>query len=135
MTFVSEPRRMGVVADAQGFAAAMLLSSLHSGALAVLLEWNRVVGESLRIFDHKGLYDERIWELYELCDQDIMRFAYHVQVELPDQATGKVCSIEGLYADDLRGKEFFEKRRFGEPGSFWALENPPTEKDYTYPIW
>lgn len=134
MTFMSEPRRMVIFTNDHGLPTAMLLSSMHHGALAVLLEWDRVVGESLRIFDRKGLYDERIWELYELCGQDIMRFAYHVQVELPDQATGRVVSIHGFYADDLRGREFFEKRRFGEPGSFWALKDPPTEKDYAYPI-
>ena len=108
----------------------------NSGALRVLAEWFHsspmAVIEMLSL-DTKRLYDNRIWELYELCGQDIERFKYHVLTELPNQETGEL-SVSGPHSPDFDDKEFWQKRRSGQPGSFWALENPPSEANYEYPI-
>lgn len=108
----------------------------NPGALRVLAEWFHsspmAVIEMLSL-DTKRLYDNRIWDLYKLCGQDIERFKYHVLTELPNQETGQL-SVSGPHSPDFDDKEFWEKRRFGQPGSFWALENPPSEANYEYPI-
>lgn len=112
------------------------LSGGNAGAMTVLVEWLKsspmAIIEML-IIDGKRLYEHRIWDLYKLCGRDIERFKYHVAVELPNQETGEL-SVTGPYSPDFDNKEFWEKRRFGQPGSFWALENPPSETDYKYPI-
>lgn len=112
------------------------LSNGNAGAMQVLLEWFNsspsAVVEML-VLDNKRLYDHHIWELYRLCGKDIERFKYHVSVELPNQETG-VLSVTGPFAPDSDDKEFWVKRSFGRPGSFWALESPPTEMNYVYPI-
>lgn len=109
----------------------------NPGALTVLLTWFRsspfAMIEVLTL-DTKRLYDHHIWEVYKyVCGEDFERFKYHVMVELPHQDTGEL-SVTGPYSPSLNNKEFWEKRRFGKPGSYWALENPPTEPDYEYPI-
>jgi hypothetical protein len=116
-----------------------LISALccsNPGALRVLAEWFHsspmAVIEMLSL-DTKRLYDNRIWDLYKLCGMDIERFKYHVQVELPNQETGEL-SVTGPHSPDFKDKEFWVKRRFGKSGSFWALENPPSEANYEYPI-
>lgn len=90
----------------------------------------------LLAIDNRRLYGSRIWQLYELCDCDIERFVYHVELELPNQVTGVVSvtnwSEYGLSVTDI--DDWLAKRQFGRPGSFWALENPPTEPDYAFPI-
>lgn len=84
--------------------------------------------------DSKRLYGKRIWELYLLCGEDIERFKYHYRVELPNQETGEL-RVNGAIEYELTiDDKFWAKRRFGKPGSFWALENPPFERKYEYPI-
>ncbi len=90
------------------------------------------------LFDSKHLYGTRITQLYkEICGEDMERFLYHVQMELPDQGTGKL-SITGPYCSQIGfGEEsnaYFVARKYGKPGSFWALENPPTDPFFQYPI-
>lgn len=89
------------------------------------------------LFDSKHLYGTRINQLYnEICGGDKDRFLYHLQMELPDQGTGKL-SITGPYCGQL-GREgtdaHFAVRTHGKPGSFWALETPLTDSNYEYPI-
>ncbi len=113
-----------------------ILSGGIPGAVRVLVEWfntSPTAPLEMLVLDSKRLYDHRIWELYKLCGCDIERFKYHVQVELPNQETGEL-SVTGPHTPDLGDKDFWEKRRFGEPGSFWALETPPSCSDYEYPI-
>jgi len=112
------------------------LSENHPGAIVVVGNWIKSSPNGLLeilTLDTKHLYGERIWELYCLCGEDLDRFKYHVGVELPDQITGELSAM-GPYRPDRNDTEFWEKRRFGKPGSFWALEQPPSEKDYEYPI-
>jgi hypothetical protein len=118
----------------------LALGENHPGAIVVVGKWimsNPLGLMEVLLLDTKHLYGERIWELYCLCDEDLERFKYHVDVELPDQETGKI-SATGPYApryDDKKALEdFWEKRSFGKPGSFWALEHPPSERAYKYPI-
>lgn len=90
------------------------------------------------LFDSKHLYGTRITQLYkEVCGGDRERFLYHLQMELPNQGTGEL-SITGPYCAKLgRGEEteaHFAARKYGKPGSFWALKNPPTDPNYEYPI-
>lgn len=115
----------------------LALSGGNPGAFRVLTEWFRsdptVAIPEMVTLDTKRLYDSRIWDLYKLCGQNIERFKYHVLIELPHQETGQV-SVSGPLSPSFDDKEFWTKRRFGRPGSFWALENPPTETNYEYPI-
>lgn len=87
--------------------------------------------------DTNKLYGSRIWELYSrICGEDIERFVYHLSMELPNQGTGQL-SITGPYATKMSEEEekaFWAARMFGKPGSFWALEDPPTDPHYEYPI-
>lgn len=114
------------------------LSENNPGAIHVLLEWissnpgPEVILEML-VIDGKRLYGQGIWDLYKLCGNDIERFKYHVLTELPNQETGQL-SVTCPYRPNPNDSAFWEKRRFGKPGSFWALENPPSEADYAYPI-
>ncbi len=110
----------------------------NPGAMSVLAQWLESSGLmgviEMFTLDTKRLYDHRIWELYkDVCGEDIERFRYHVLTELPNQETGKL-SVTGPYSPGFGNEEFWEKRRFGTPNSFWALEHPPTEPDYEYPI-
>ena len=86
--------------------------------------------------DEKRLYGDKIWELYsDVCDGDVERFRYHVNVELPNQETG-VLSITGPYSvwpDEETRRVFWNARRHGKPGSFWALETPP-RRGYRFPL-
>jgi hypothetical protein len=114
-----------------------VLTGGNLGATSVLLQWLDVDPYALlgflNVLDTKHLYDEHIWNVYKLCGEDINRFIYHVQMELPDQATGRV-SVTGPYTAEVNREGFFAKRRFGKPGSYWALEHPPVETNYSYPI-
>ena len=117
---------------------AFILAGGNLGALSVLSEWAAVDPRArmgfLTSLDLKHLYDEHIWEVYKLCGRDIHRFIYHVSMELPNQYTGKLV-FTGPYCSRVRVDEgFFAKRTFGKPGSYWALEHPPTDTDYDYPI-
>ncbi len=89
------------------------------------------------LFDSKHLYGRRIIQLYkEVCGGDRERFLYHLQMELPDQGTGRL-SITGPYCAKMSSEEsnaHFAARKHGKPGSFWALTNPPTDPNYEYPI-
>lgn len=115
---------------------AMTLSGGNPGAIRVLAEWFNTSPLALievLILDSKRLYDHHIWNLYKMCGYDIERFKYHVAVELPNQETG-ILSVTGPHAPRLHDKEFWQKRTYGQPGAFWALENPPLETHYEYPI-
>lgn len=86
--------------------------------------------------DSARLYGSRIWDLYQICGEDMERFVYHLDMELPNQATGKLW-VTGPYWVDMTEEEqesHVAARQFGKPGSFWALENPPTDPNYEYPI-
>jgi len=89
------------------------------------------------LFDSKHLYGRRITQLYnEICGGDKERFLYHLQMELPDQGTGEL-SVTGPYCGRLGREEMaahFATRTHGKPGAFWALETPPTDPNYEYPI-
>lgn len=113
-------------------------AEINSGAAKVLTE---VVAQPMGLMclwaiDNKRLYGSRTWELYELCGRDIKRFVYHVEWELPNQKTGEFSMLGGglYHASSATLEKWLAKRRFGRPGSFWALENPPTEPDYAFPI-
>lgn len=113
------------------------LSEGNPGAATVISKW--LASSPMAIFeilmlDSKRLYGHRVWELYkDVCGEDLERFRYHVGVELPNQETGQLM-VSGPYSPDLNDKDFWTKRSFGQPGSFWALKNPPSERDYEYPI-
>lgn len=118
--------------------AMFALTGNNRSAIVALGKISPVMGsafESLLVaLDTKRLYDDRINELFELCGRDPERFIYHVLVELPNQDTG-VWNMSGPYAAKYRkNSEFKDARRFGKPGSFWALESPPSSRDYKYPI-
>lgn len=119
------------------FEAVKKLSGGHPGSMKVLMDWIEKDRHAflgiLNSIDGKHLYDEHIWNVFKLCGEDLDRFIYHVEMELPDQLTG-TPSISGMYCRGIDHEEFFAKRSFGKPGSYWALENPPTEADYSYPI-
>ena len=114
------------------------LSEGNPGALRVLMELFGKDGAGfLDVFgcDSKRLYGSRIWMLYkDVCGEDIERFRYHLQVELPNQVNGKL-SITGPHAP-VFGEDnsaFWAARKFGKPGSFWALQNPPG-RGYRFPL-
>lgn len=118
-----------------------LMIALSEGTPGVTL----VLGEMLRhsgiaaVNDMYTMYEKRlcgcrITELFNLCGRDVGRFVYHVQVELPNQETGAYYA-KGHHAILCMSGEFKRRRSFGKPGSFWALEHPPTETNYQYPIW
>lgn len=88
---------------------------------------------NMLLLDTKRLYGYRIWELFKLCGQDLKRFVYHLDMELPNQATGEL-SITGPYCSRVDNEAHFAVRTHGKPGSFWALANPPTDPNYKYPI-
>ena len=109
----------------------------NPGSTRVLLEWLQVDASAffgfLSVLDLKHLYDQHIWEVYKLCGQDIHRFIYHVEMELPNQATGELMTT-GPYASRVDRATHFAMRQHGKPGSYWALENPPADRNYEYPI-
>lgn len=113
------------------------LSEGNPGALRVLME---LFGDGAGFLDvlgcdSKRLYGSRIWMLYkDVCGEDIERFRYHLQVELPNQENGELY-ITGPHAP-LFGKEseaFWAARKYWKPGSFWALQNPPG-RGYRFPL-
>jgi len=116
------------------------LSEGNQKVLAILLELvNKFGNSALASVLHKQLRGVKILELYELCGQDIERFDYHVCMELPNQVTG-VLSIMGPYTGHLAKQPdsdhstFWEARKHGKPNSFWALENPPRNRNYKFPL-
>lgn len=126
--------RIEMTDDIQG----MLLKLCEGHALALKV-LTRLLNESKNGFmqilglDTNRLYGARIWDLYKLCGKDLERFEYHLDMELPNQGTGHV-SITGPYCSKVDQDAHFAARKFGKPGSFWALENPPTDPNYEYPI-
>lgn len=113
------------------------LTSYNVGAMSVLAEWVKrdpmALFPMLTCLDMKHLYDNHIWDVFKLCDKDLDRFIYHVEMELPNQITGQL-SVTGPYLSQVNRDEHYAKRKFGKPGTFWALEHPPSEKNYDYPI-
>lgn len=90
----------------------------------------------LGTFDTKHLYGSRIWKLYrDVCHENFGRFLYHLQMELPNQVTGELslCGPHLAGMDSATELAFRQKRSFGAPNSFWALEHPPLGA-YEYPI-
>lgn len=114
----------------------LALSEGNTGAATVVMRWLSSSPFGLieiLTLDTKRLYGDRIWELFTtVCGEDLERFKYHVAVELPNQETGEL-SVTGPHSPDFDDYDFWAKRRFGKPGSFWALENPPAG-NYEYPI-
>lgn len=106
-------------------------------AIDILIQWVKsdpTAQVAILTLDSKRLYDSRIGMLYtDVCGEDIERFKYHVQVELPNQETGQL-SVTGPLSPSFENKEFWETRKNGKPGSYWALDNPPTSREYEYPI-
>ena len=90
--------------------------------------------EEIRILHAKGWSGLEVCELFLACGQNLERFRYHVTTELPDRNTGKLTLVSGKYAPEPGDREFWRKRAFGRPGSYWALKNPPIKVDYEYPI-
>jgi len=115
------------------------LSGGDSSSANVLLECNvELGGTAFEVFclsiDEKRLYDERIGELFQLCGNDVKRFVYHIDIELPNQETGDWRMAGPFAMRCRRAPGFSEARQFGQPGSFWALESPPDNPYYKYPI-
>lgn len=112
------------------------------GSLEALAKCHDSLGEAVIplfvVLDMKHLYGQRIWDLYKFCKEDIKRFIYHVGVELPDQETGNwIVPRDPIFLPRNPAyltKEFAAARRFGQPGFFWALENPPADGNYEFPI-
>jgi|GEM_PF-963906 len=123
--------------DLTAFELIKLLSSGSPGSMTVLMEWyakDPFALLEILVLDSKRLYDEHIWDVYSrVCGENLDRFIYHVQMELPNQVTGEL-SITGSYNRMVDTRAFFAKRTFGKPGSYWALEDPPTDRHYDYPI-
>ena len=90
--------------------------------------------DEMRALHSKGWSGLEVWELFLACGQNLERFRYHVTTELPDRDTGKLTLVSGEYAPEPGDREFWRKRAFGRPGSYWALKNPPVKADYEYPI-
>lgn len=116
----------------------MALSEGNPGALNVLMQLEQKFGAmALITVDSKALYGSRIWMLYkDVCGEDIERFDYHLCMELPNQETGRF-SITGPYSTKLTEEDrqvFWEARKHGKPNSFWALENPPQNRNYKFPL-
>lgn len=110
------------------------------GALTVLMQLMRKENGIMVVLglDSKHLYGHHIWEVFKnVCGQDIERFLYHVSMELPCQICGSV-SITGPYAASLgfgeESMKYFDARRSWKPGSYWGLQNPPTNPNYRYPL-
>lgn len=90
--------------------------------------------EEIRILHAKGWSGLEVRELFLACGQSLERFRYHVTTELPDRDTGKLTLVSGKYALEPGNREFWRKRVYGTPGSYWALKDPPLKADYEYPI-
>lgn len=90
--------------------------------------------EEIRILHAKGWSGLEVWELFLACGQNLERFRYHVTAELPDRDTGKLTLVSGKYVPEPGDREFWCKRVYGTPGSYWALKTPPLKADYEYPI-
>ena len=112
-------------------------SPVPQGSLVALADSHTYYGSDeytfqlLLTIDCKHLYGIRIWDLFNYCGQDVSRFNYHVGVELPDQETGAWF----LPRDpQFQTKKFVAARQFGQPDTFWALENPPLNGNYNFPI-
>lgn len=81
--------------------------------------------DEIRILDAKGWSGLEVWELFLACGQNLERFRYHVTTELPDRDTGKLTLVSGKYAPEPGDREFWRKRAYGRPGSYWALKIRP----------
>jgi uncharacterized membrane protein len=109
--------------------------SFAPGAVAVLLGCRDMLGSAINTLlvtlDIKHFYGTRLWELFTYCQEDYARFIYHVCIELPEQISG-----HWLVPDDPRYQtaEFVALRQFGRAGSYWALQNPPDDGGYQFPL-
>lgn len=114
-----------------------VLSDGNPGAVSVLIKWletDPLALMGILTLDSKRLYGSRIWVVYkDVCGEDLERFKYHLEVELPNQETGEL-SVTGPYSPSLSDIQFWEKRTSGKPGADWALDVPPTTSQYEFPI-
>jgi hypothetical protein len=126
--FLCDPRALKDLAEGDSKSLAIIKRLLIRNRTAVAV----IIAKELR--------GSRIWELYEtICGRNMDRFLYHIFLELPNQSSGRLRLIPADYADNIgltrEGVEnHFRARQNGKPNSFWAFEDPPTEKDYEYPI-
>lgn len=119
------------------------LAELAEGDFKSLALLQRLLPKNLQIIELiclKHLRGSRVWELYEeICGRQMDRFIYHVMLELPCQCCGRFNFIPVEYATSMGFSEASAKshwlaRQHGKPNSFWALEDPPTERNYQFPI-
>ena len=134
----AHPEYLRILSGAINYIDLSKLTDGHAGSLAVLRHLVQICKiEVILVIDVKHLYGEKIWELYsKICGQDIDRFVYHVNMELPCQICGQF-GIAGIGQPSEITEEILSHiifRTFGKPGSFWALENPPKKSNYEYPI-
>ena len=119
------------------FEILLALSEGNPGALRILSELYQNNWMLILRIDSLHLYGFHIWEVYkDVCGEDLDRFIYHIEMELPCQICG-CLSITGSYSADMDEEEteaHFAARQYGRPGSYWALKNPPKTRDYDYPI-
>ena len=113
-----------------------IVADFDGKALEVLKLWTTLRSSDVivKILEEKRFHGPRIWTLYKLCGEDIGRFDYHVVYELPNQETGIFMIVGPLEPDFAVDIDFWSRRRFGSPGSFWALKRAPRRKCYRYPI-
>lgn len=116
------------------------LTSNDPSSLKALRACYSMLGESgcfafFRAVDDKCLYGQRIGELFQLCGNDPRRFMYHVTCELPNQKTGVWQLMPGPHYLVCNNGPFKSARMSRvKPNSFWALQKPPINPDYDYPI-
>ncbi len=117
------------------FCGPKFLEKLADGDLKSLAILRRLLARNrsaVSMLIAKGLKGSRIWELYEtICGRDMDRFIYHIILELPCQCSGTLYMIPADYAKEIgltreSVENHFRFRQYGEPNSFWALEEPPT---------
>lgn len=116
----------------------LALAGGNPGAMHLLAKLMRRGGlMTLLHVDALHLYDHHISEVYEdVCGCDFDRFFYHITMELPCQVCGELILPDPFAAnmseEEKRAHLLF--RQNGRPGSYWALEDPPTTPEYEYPI-
>ena len=104
-----------------------------SAGLVVRELLSNASSDYLSVLDIRHLYGRELWEVYHrICGRDISRFIYHIEMELPCQICGKLDFLSGKRLMEMTEQEkklHCYVRRFGSPGSFWAVE-----PEYPYPL-
>lgn len=122
-------------------AALEALADGNIGAMNILMELATKRPEDMLAIvsnlDSKHLYGTNLYEVYvKVCGSDMDRFLYHLYMELPCQLCGEI-GFTGPHLADMNEEEFSahaSARQFGKPGTYWALQDPPDNPDYEYPI-